>query len=570
MVQNEMSQNAARALSSKCAVRFSLLIFGLWFFSAFASAQNAQVWDFGAATDAAKNRDFAVAYAAPGGVAARVSIEAKNDALRFTNRAGGSFGLKLNVAPFDANRFPTLDFTYTRSPDTRINFFLRVNGSYYGVIFCGPPRVRPGSFLLGTVPKVGAAGRVVLPLRDWLRRFEPLAEKLQVEEILVGNWDNEGYLLAGIGGNGPGATWSLTKFAILPASDAPPLFQTPSFDGNRLSWPLSSGDLNTPTAILEVDGRKFGFDSPFLRLQTDLGGDNSISRRVILEAGDAGLTFQNGQKIDVRLAGAQNRLTWEMASHRAAPPLPRLEWENPPPLGLDFETDTRGLEAASAVLQLDGQHFASGQSSLQLFNPRTASAFDAGFRPAAIDAARFPFLTFAYRNDSRLRLDFRLRWEDKEYFIRFTDRDGAKIKLGEIANTPDEEWHHAVIPLLDWMKIARPDATSFLIDDLRLSDDAWLGNARGVRWNLDDFHAAPLLTDALKARVTLRDVSGVKAVSYSFDRNPHSDVDSSPDTSARLDIPLTGSEAGLYFLHLRVQNGAGNWSKVAHFPFALR
>ncbi len=528
------------------------------------------MWDFSAARPDPKNQNFAVPYAAPGGVEARVSVEQVKGALRFTNQAGGSFGLKLNVPAFDATQFPALEMSYTRSPDTKINFFFKVNGDYYGVIFSGPPRVRPDGFLLGTIPNVGAGGHIVLPLRDWLRRFQPRAEKLQVEEILVGNWDNQGYLLAGIGGNGPGATWSLTKFALLPAKNAAPQLQTAFFEGNKLVWPLQSGVLDTKTSVLSVDDRKFGFDSPFLHLETTLAPNNTATERVVLEAGDAGIVLSDAQKLQLALAGASQTLTWKLGTHVTPAPLPRLEWEGAAPLSLDFETDAGAVEPSNALLLLDANLPASGAKSLQFNNPRTASTFDARFKIGSFDAAQFPILSFAYRNDSRLRLDFRLRWDSKEYFVRFTDRDGAQTKLGEIEAIPDGKWHYATLPLLDWMKRARPDATSFTIENLGVADDGWKGNPIGLTWNLDDLRAAPALSGALKAKVTLRDVAGARAVSYQIDQSPQSEVDSAPEGGPALDISLAGRAAGLYYLHLRAQNAAGTWSETANFPFVVK
>lgn len=537
------------------------------------TAPTAQIWDFSTSKPDPKLAGFAEAYTAPGGVATSVSVAPIKGALRFTNRAGGSFGVKINVPAFDANQFPTLDFSYTRSSDTKVNFFFRVNGAYYGVIFSGPARVRPGTFLLGTIPNVGAQGRVSLPLRDWLRRFQPRADKLQVEEILVGNWDNEGYLVAGIGGNGPGATWSLTRLALLPATGAPPQLETPRFEGNRIVWPLQSGNLDTRTAVLSVAGRDYGFDSPHVLLETTLAP--TPAQRVVFEAGNAGLAFSDGQRVELKLAGATQTLLYKRpeSGSGAAPatePLPRLEWDGAAPLSLDFETDAGGVEARSAVLQLDARGAASGQNSLRFFNPRTASPFDASFKIAAFDAAQFPILTFAYRNDSRLRVDFRLRWEGKEYFVRFTDRDGTRAKLGEIENIPDGKWHHGVIPLLDWMKRARPDATNFTLETLGVSDDGWMGNPNGISWDLDDLRAAPAISGSLKARATLRDISGVNSVSYSIDQSPTAEVNTSPEGGPLLDLPLAGRAPGLYFLHLRAQNGAGIWSEAAHFPFVVK
>lgn len=510
---------------------------------------------------------LAAPYAAPGGVTAKVDVEVKNGALQFVNRAGGSFGVKFNLPPFDAEDFSTLSFDYTRSDDAKINFFFKVNGAFYGVVFSGPPRVRSGSFLLGALPNIGTKGRAVIPLRDWLRRFQPQAEKLQVEEILVGNWDNGGYLVAGIGGNGPGATWSLDNLTLAPQSKAPPQFDAPRFEGNAVVWPLQNGAwLDTRSAALEVNGRKFDFASPFLRFET--GFQNQIpQRRVILEAGDAGLQFEDGKPLELSLENARATLPFQLAAHGATVPLPRLKWDGISAPDADYETDAGGWIAGAAIVQRDIQSPASGIASLQFTNSRTASTFDATFNGASVDVAQFPTLTFRYRADSRLRADLRLVWDGAPYSIRFFDRDGQGTRLGAVDNPiADEKWHLATIPLLQWMKRARPSATNFTISSFSFGDSGWLGNAQGVKWNLDDFRFAPRTVDAIRAQVSLRDVSGVGAIAYALDQNSETVPDAAPNAKAQLEIPLQDRAAGLYWLHIRAQNGAGKWSDTAHFP----
>ncbi|MBW3636351.1 MAG: hypothetical protein KY445_07790 [Armatimonadetes bacterium] len=516
-----------------------------------------------------KAAPIAVPYAAPGGVTAKVDVEIQNGALHFLNRAGGSFGVKFNIAPFDAEEFSVLSFDYTRSDDAKINLFFKVNGAFYGVAFSGPSRVRPGSFLLGAVPNVGNKGRAVIPLRDWLRRFQPRAEKLQVEEILAGNWDNEGYLLAGIGGNGPGATWSIDNLSLASEPKTAPRFATPRFEGNAVIWPLENGStLDTRRAVVVVNGQNFDFASPFLRYETVFQNETP-QRRVVLEAGDANVQLKNGQNLELSLGEARATLPFQLALHGANVPLPRLKWEAGSAPDADFETDMGNWSGANAVLTRDAQNPASGNFSLQFHNPRTASLFDATLA-GTIDIAKFPIVTFRYRADDRLRADFRLTWDKKPYSIRFFDRDNPRSRLGTVAGAnADGKWHLAQLPLLEWMKKARPDATDFTIESFGVADDAWLGNAQGVKWFLDDFRFAPQISDSLRAQVTLRDVSGVGAVAYVLDQDPETVPDSTPNAQATLEIPLQGRATGLYWLHVRAQNGAGKWSEVAHFPVVV-
>lgn len=522
----------------------------------------AKIYDFSNASAP----PLAAAYTAPGGVTAKVDVEVRNGALHFLNRAGGSFGVKFGLPPFDAEEFPTLAFDYTRSPDAKINFFIKVNGAFYGVVFSGPPKVRSGSFLLGTLPNVGTRGRAVIPLRDWLRRFQPKTEKLHVEEILAGNWDNEGYLLAGIGGNGPGAAWSLDNLSLTPDTKAPLQAGTPRFEGNALVWPLQGGSLDTRNAVLDVDGRKFDFASPFVRLETSFSG-SAPARRVVFEAGDAGLAFKDGQNVEISLGNARGAASFQLAGHNAVVPLPRLKWEGAAAPDADFETDTNGWAGGAALVGRDTENRASGISSLQWANPRTAAPFDAAFSAEPLDVAQFPVLTFRYRADSRLRSDLRLVWNSVPYSIQFLDRDTPEKRLGTIENVvADGKWRLATIPLLEWMKKSRPEATDFKVSNFSFADGGWMGNAQGVKWNLDDFRFAPRVAGSIRAQVSLRDVSGIGVVSSALDQNPDTIPDANSNGGAQLEIPLGGRAAGIYWLHIRAQNGAGKWSETAHFP----
>ncbi|RYG66577.1 hypothetical protein EON80_15150 [bacterium] len=538
---------------------------------AFAQGE-AKSWNF----SDPKAAPLATQYTAPGGVTSNVEIKVVNGALRLTNKSGGSFGVKIEATPFDAQQFPLVNFDYTRSNDAKINFFFKVNGAFYGVIFAGPSKVRPGSFLLGTIPGVGNKGKVVIPLRDWLRRFQPKADKLIVEEILVGNWDNDGYLLAGIGGNGPGANWTLQSFSLTgePKADKGH-FGKPTFIGNDIVWPLNGAPLDTRSAELTIDSQKFDFNSSFLRLETQVDAKNLISQKVIFDAAAAGMVVKDGQTLALGLGGETASLTFNVGSHISPAPLPRLNWQNASGEALivpgsDFETDMGGWTGGNAVLQLDKDRPFEGAQSLQFYNRSTASTFDSSLSGAPFDAAQLPVITFAYRADDRLRIDFRLMWEGVPYYIRFFDRDGAQTKLGEIQGlVADDKWHRAQIPLLDMMKKARPTATNFKIDSFGLSDDAWMGNARALTFNIDNFRFAPKVTDAIRATATLADITGVTAVSWQLDQTPDTVPDRSPEGGPKLDIPLSGRAAGIWWLHVRAQSGSGGWSETSHFPISI-
>ncbi len=193
------------------------------------------------------------AFAVPGGVASGARFVQENGTLKITNAFAGSFSVDTKIKQFDADNLSHIFFDYKLTPDVKVNLFLRVNGKFHGVTFSGPNSVRPGSNLLGQIKDVKADGqwhRAHIPLRDWLREYDPLATKLDVDMVVFGNWDNDGWLMAGIGGNGPGATWWIDNFAIVGAGPGEAKFELRDDDGKALP--------NPPAAQWKLDGKKAG------------------------------------------------------------------------------------------------------------------------------------------------------------------------------------------------------------------------------------------------------------------------------------------------------------------------
>jgi hypothetical protein len=337
-----------------------------------------------------------VPYSTPGGVPAAVDVKVADGALTMTNKAGGSFGVTFKMTPFDPDQLSYIAFDYRVDKETKVDLFLRVNGKYHGIGFTGPVKMRPGSILLGRVPGVRVDGqwhRAVLPVRDWLRSLYPKADSLKVDEFIAGNWNNEGYLMAGIGGNGPGASWSIDNLALLATSPAdkadftragaatysldgetpktsgqfgrlsdgyhtivirdkkgdllatvPYLAAsslkagTPQWQGNDIVLPLTAPNgLDTKALKLKVDNKEYALDSPFLKWEID----NADLR---FAAGDAGLSWKQGDTVSLILDGfkdargtgpgtASSVLTMEYGKHDGPMEQPRVTLEGIASLG---------------------------------------------------------------------------------------------------------------------------------------------------------------------------------------------------------------------------------------------
>ena len=517
--------------------------------------------DFSQPADA----NIAKPYAAPGGVTSSAQIELEDGSLVFRNRAPGSFGVQLNIAPLDVDQITDLSFDFKASPDARVNWFFRAGKNYYGVHFTGPKGVRPGATFLGSAQLSDLPGgwkRAHIPLRSWLRSAEPEAAKLVIDEVLIGNWDNEGYLMAGIGGNGPGAWWQMDNLRLEKRVETAQ-FGPARFEGAR--FVLGARDLAS-------------FDFQGLRLQLAGVGEFADAAQFLvpgrgfvvpLTATQAAL--RDGQQVNWKLMRgasivAQGSATFAYADLKSVP-LPTLEFAGAA-LGGDMETQVVGWNSSDAAVELDDQTAATGARSLRLTNRRTASPFAVEVGEGTLDAAKFPVLTFAFRADDRLRADLNFKWDGKPYSIRFTDRDNPNARVAAIDAQADDKWHVATVNWLAEMKKLRADATAFAVSDLEFSDSKWLGNAKGVQWWLDDWRPAPLVTGQLNAKVVGRDLSGVKGVAFVFDRKTDTKPETKSNVEANLKIDVDG-KSGLWWLHVRVQNGAGRWSETAHFPFVV-
>ncbi len=525
-----------------------------------------RVVDFSRPDDA----KIAVPYAAPGGVVSGAVVSLKDGALDITNRAPGSFGVQLNITPLDADEITDLTFDFKASPDARVNWFFRANGNYYGVHFTGPNTVRPGAVSLGNAEiSAGKNGwqRAYIPLRGWLRAVLPNPKAVVIDEILIGNWDNSGYLMAGIGGNGPGANWQMDDLKLEKRRETP-VFGAARWEGQQFVLPargLSGFDF--ADVKLQIEGvadieRASENWVPAVGLVVDVGAHNALA-------------LKDGQVRDWKLSRgdktvAQGAVMLNYADIKT-PPLPTLQLDGAAVAGWDdieFGAPRNWQSnAQSAYIEPDDSSAATGARSLRLTNKATASPFMLAV-PGSLDATQFPALTFAYRTDDRVRLDLTFVWERKRYSIRFLDRDNPDARVATIGNVKaDNAWHVATVNLLDALRKARPDATDFSLSQLQFADYGWTGNARAVQWWLDDWRPAPLVQGSLNATILSRDLSGLSGISTVFDQQTGTQPKAAASqASAELQVPLEGKK-GLWWLHVRARDGAGKWSETAHFPF---
>lgn len=599
---------------------------------------------------------FTAYKAAGGGIPSGARFALENGALKMTNAYAGSFGIDTHVPAFDAAQYGHVYFDYKLSPGVKVNIFFRYKGIYHGAVFSGPNRVRPGSILLGNIADVKADGQwhhAHIPLADWLRVYYPTAEQLTVDEIIIGNWDNDNYLMAGMNGNGPGASWSIDNFAVTGVGPAAAKFRIKADQADDaateagISWSLDggkatpiktnqfavnagegahvlevrSGDkpfagyafavsteapqagkatlrgdrLVVPIAAsaglvardvkLKVGGRDFDVNSPQLKWYGDPG-------ELVLDAAAAGFHWKDGESVAVHLEGGKDLMgralpahdatvTVQYAQHTAPPPAPRLVLGDEitgatPGQTIDFvnsgsfetsQDEWSGRADGPAIVERDSTTAATGKYSLRLTCPSNAAPFAANIATTPFDAARYPIISFDYKVPPTLRVDFMLTVAGSPYHVMFTDHDNNLTLLTQLSNiTADNHWHHAEILLWDALKAKSPTSTSFKVDSLYIGDYKWLGNSRGLQYWIDNFRFTTRIpSNKLQARVDLDDITGLKAIEWTLDDQP----DTTPTGAAQASDKIEATGNDRRYLHVRAQNGAGQWSPVAHFSLWL-
>jgi len=136
--------------------------------------------------------------------------------LQLTNRAaGGHFGVNLITPQFDARQLSRLSFDYRLTPEAKVNLYLTCAGKHYEIVFGGSRTPADGREVLGEIGAVATDGKwrhADFDLLGALRESLGAGASMACSDLWAGNLSNEGYLLAGFGGNRAGTTWSMDNF----------------------------------------------------------------------------------------------------------------------------------------------------------------------------------------------------------------------------------------------------------------------------------------------------------------------------------------------------------------------
>ena len=146
--------------------------------------------------------------------------------LKLTNLyPGGDFGAKVAAPDLPLNRVASFRFSYRVPPTVKVNLYLKVSDDtfhrgHYFVRFTGEERSNEAIKCIGQIEDVKADDQwhvATFDLASAVREHFPYHDEVRLEELVIGNL-HDGYLNAGIGGNGSGVRYYLDNFEVATVS----------------------------------------------------------------------------------------------------------------------------------------------------------------------------------------------------------------------------------------------------------------------------------------------------------------------------------------------------------------
>lgn len=289
--------------------------------------------------------------------------------------------------------------------------------------------------------------------------------------------------------------------------------------------------------------------------------------------------FNDGQEITVALRQAAdyagNSVTappswsWVMdySKDTTAPTIADVECStHRTVLAQTFETGTEGWSnrggAEGAAVERDTSTAASGSASIKITQQQDRGHMQALVTSKAFPADTFPVISFDYRFDEGVRLDLLLYMNGQWWPITMTDDDAGA--LGRIPGmSADGAWHHASVNIAQLLRRQQRQG-QLTVDAVIVGDRNSRDNARGLTAHFDNFVIGTVGTVKPVFRWTATDTTGIAGYSYLLDQEPATEApaEAMGTTAAKA---FEDVATGLWFLHVRAVDGAGNWGPTTHY-----
>ncbi|MCD6350540.1 MAG: hypothetical protein J7M26_00360, partial [Armatimonadetes bacterium] len=327
--------------------------------------------------------------------------------------------------------------------------------------------------------------------------------------------------------------------------------------------------------VLEVGGKKYTCKNAGLTYDA--------SRRQLTwnceKVQPSPVVFDDGQRITVRLAKAADYAgnesdshpmwSWVMDYRMDAQPPPIAKIESPTHRTFVTATFEDGLDGWSsaggrngAKVELASGEGVDGGSCVKMTQVRGGSLMQAYACRELFYAEAYPVIAFDYNFQPGTHLDLMVLCNGSWFSIAMTDNPAGAIgRIGGIV--ADGNWHHTYVNLFPLLR-RRIRRGSLAISRVMFADRNSADNKPSTVALFDNFIIGQIGTGSVKLAWRATDATGIQGYSYVVDRRGGTVPDTQAETKDSV-LSLSKLDKGLWFLHVRAQDGAGNWGPAAHY-----
>ncbi len=337
--------------------------------------------------------------------------------------------------------------------------------------------------------------------------------------------------------------------------------------------------IDPASIILEIDGKQYKCSNAGLtfdaRKQRLTWNCEQVQPKPVV--------FPDGHEVKVRLVQARDYAgneveqhpswTWKM-DYRLDHKAPLIAVVDSP-THKTFRTDTfeqglgqwRRRGSQGAKVELDTSTSASGRACVKLTQVKKGGTMSAYVCTSTFYAEAYPIIAFDYNFQPGVKLDLMLRCNGTWFAIAMTDNPAGAI--GRVPRmVADGKWHHASVDIFPLLR-RQIRRGSLAVTQIIVTDRNSMDNPVGAVARFDNFIIGRIGKGPVKLAWRATDATGIKGYSYAIDRNGGTVPDTTPETTEQT-LTLSDLAPGVWFFHIRAQDGAGNWGPVRHYAILNR
>jgi hypothetical protein len=206
---------------------------------------------------------------------------------------------------------------------------------------------------------------------------------------------------------------------------------------------------------------------------------------------------------------------------------------------------------------------------VKLVNPTSSASFGTYVRTSPYDAATYPMMSFEYKIPKNAKIHLLVHLGGKYYAVRLTSKSRSYTNIGRTSIRADGQWHTTSFDLYRMLRRRLPKLKKYPVRYVCLSDYNNGNSQAGVTCFFDNFAVFSPGKHVPAFQWSSLDPTGIKAFAYSMDTKPTTAPPSSAQTTDRKKTLPALPRRGMYYLHVRAQDSAGNWGPTTHHPYYL-